>query len=72
LRASEARYRTLFDTIDVGFCIIELMFDAEDRPLDYRFVEANPACERHSGVINAVGRTVRELVPDLEPHFFEL
>ncbi|MDQ3246220.1 MAG: response regulator, partial [Pseudomonadota bacterium] len=71
LRASEARYRTLFETIDVGFCVIELLFDADDRPLDYRFVEANPAFELHSGIIGVVGRTVRELVPGLESHWLE-
>jgi PAS domain S-box-containing protein len=72
LRTSEARYRTLFDTIDAGFSVVELMFDAEDRPFDYRFVEANPAFERQTGLIGAVGRTARELVPDLESHWFEL
>lgn len=72
LRASEARYRTLFDTVEAGFCIIELLFDADDRPQDYRFIEANPAFERHTGLVGAVGRTARELVPDLEPHWFDL
>jgi PAS domain S-box-containing protein len=72
LRASEARYRTLFDTVDAGFCVVELLFDADDRPVDYRFVEANPAFERQTGLVDAVGRTARELVPDLEPHWFEL
>jgi PAS domain S-box-containing protein len=72
LRASEARYRTLFDTVDAGFCVVELLFDADERPVDYRFVEANPAFERQTGLVDAVGRTARELVPDLEPHWFEL
>lgn len=72
LRSSEARYRTLFDTVDAGFSVVEVLFDAHNRPLDYRFVEANPAFERHTGLIGAVGRTARELVPDLEPYWFEL
>jgi PAS domain S-box-containing protein len=71
LRLSEARYRTLFETVDAGFCVIDLLFDADDRPVDYRFVEANPAFERHTGLRDAVGRTARELVPDLEAHWFE-
>jgi PAS domain S-box-containing protein len=72
LSASEARYRTLFETIDAGFCVVELKFDAQDRPIDYRFIEANPAFERQTGLFRAVGRTARELVPDLELHWIEL
>jgi PAS domain S-box-containing protein len=72
LRASEERYRTLFETIDAGFCVVELLFDDEGRPIDYRFVEANPAFARHTGLEDAVGRSARKLVPDLEPHWIEL
>lgn len=71
LRASEAD-RTLFETVDVGFCVVELLFDDDHQPLDYRFIEANPAFERQTSLVGAIGRTARELVPDLEPHWFEL
>ena len=72
LRESEGRYRTLFESIDVGFCVVEVMFDAHGRPIDYRFLEANPAFERQSGLADAIGRTARELVPRLEAHWFEI
>lgn len=72
LRASEDRYRTLFTAMDQGFCVVEMIFDAEDRPVDYRFVETNPAFTSQSGLRDAVGRTARELVPDLETHWFEV
>jgi PAS domain S-box-containing protein len=63
LRESETRYRTLFSTIDEGFCIIEF-FDGPHGPLsDYVHVEANPAYERHAGISNVVGQKVREMVP---------
>ena len=48
LRDSEERYRTLFQTIDEGFCIIEVLFDDAGNPLDYRFVEVNQAFEQHT------------------------
>lgn len=70
LRASEERYRTLFETIEVGFCIVEMLFDG-DRAVDYRFVEANPAFERQTGLFDATGRTARELVPGLEQFWFD-
>jgi PAS domain S-box-containing protein len=71
LRRSEERYRTLFEKIDEGFCIIDVVFDRADRPTDYRFVETNPAFERMTGLEGAEGRTARELVPDLEEWWFE-
>ena len=71
LRESEDRYHTLFNSIDEGFCVIEMLFDASGVPVDYRFIEANPAFEGQTGLYNAVGRTARELVPALESHWFE-
>ncbi|QJE01211.1 PAS domain S-box protein [Massilia forsythiae] len=66
LRASEERYRTLFESMDQGFCIIEMLFDAAGKPVDYRFVEMNPTFERHTGLADVAGKRVRELVPDLD------
>jgi PAS domain S-box-containing protein len=71
LRASEERYRTLFESMDEGFSVIEMIRDGAGRPVDYRFVETNPAFEKHTGLHNAVGRTMRELAPDHEAHWFE-
>lgn len=72
LRESEARYRTLFGSIDEGFCVIEMLFDHGGRPRDYRFLEANPAFVRQTGLADAVGRTMRELAPAHEPHWFDI
>ncbi|HTI01658.1 MAG TPA: ATP-binding protein [Acidisoma sp.] len=64
LSDSEAHYRTLFETMDEGFCVIEF-FDGPHGPLsDYIHIEANPAYEVHAGISNVVGRTLREMVPD--------
>ena len=59
---SEQQYRTLFDTMDEGFCIIEF-FDGPHGPLsDYVHVEANAAYARHAGIPNVVGQKLREMV----------
>jgi PAS domain S-box-containing protein len=71
LRASEERYRTLFESVDQGFCIFEMIFDAQDRPVDYRFLEMNPMFEAHTGLHDAVGRTAREMIPTLDAFWFE-
>ncbi|NUZ05804.1 hybrid sensor histidine kinase/response regulator [Piscinibacter koreensis] len=72
LVASEQRYRMLFDAIDEGFCIIEMLFDESGQPFDYRFLELNPAFERHTGLAGALGRTIREFAPKHEAHWFEM
>ena len=71
LRASEVRYRTLFNSVDEGFCIFEMLFDEADRPIDYRFLEMNPTFERHTGLKDAVGRTAREMLPGLDDFWFD-
>jgi PAS domain S-box-containing protein len=69
---SEARYRALFDTLIEGFCTIEMIFDADGKPMDYRFLEINPAFERQTGMYNAQGKLMRDLAPDHEAHWFEI
>lgn len=71
LRTSEAEYRTLFESMDEGFCIIEVLFDRDNRATDYRFLRLNPAFAKHTGMAGAQGRTMRELAADLEPFWFE-
>ncbi|MCX6879705.1 MAG: PAS domain S-box protein [Verrucomicrobia bacterium] len=72
LKTSEERYRTMFNSMMEGFCIIEVMFDEQDRPNDYRFLEINPAFEAQTGLRNAQGKRMRELAPQHEAHWFEL
>jgi len=71
LRKSEEKYRSLFESIDAGFCVVELLFDDQQTPIDYRFLEVNPAFESQTGLHDAVGKWARDLVPGLESHWFE-
>ena len=71
LRISEERYRALFDSIDEGFCLIDMLFDAGGRPVDYRFVETNPAFAKQCGLNEVVGKRMTELVPDHETRWFD-
>ena len=75
LRESEARYRTLFNSIDEGFCVIEVIFDANGKAVDYRFLEINPSFEKLTGIPAEKalsGKNISELVPNLEGKWFEI
>lgn len=65
------KYRLLFESIDEGFCIIEVLFDDDGQAVDYRFLELNPAFKQQTGLHNAVGKRMRELEPRHEEHWFE-
>jgi PAS domain S-box-containing protein len=69
---SEKRYRTLFNSIDEGFCLIEMIFDENNQPIDYRFVEINPTFEKQTGLGQAQGKTARQILPNLESRWFEI
>jgi PAS domain S-box-containing protein len=71
LRKSEVLYRGLFDSMDEGFCIIEMIFDPEGKPADYRFLEVNAAFEKQTGLHEPAGKRMRELAPSIEEHWFE-
>ncbi|MEX0721620.1 MAG: GAF domain-containing protein [Balneolaceae bacterium] len=71
LRKSEKKYRNLFNSIDEGFCILEKVPDREGEPSDFRYIEINPAFEWQSGMPDPVGKTLREILPDIEPEWIE-
>ena len=68
IRALEQRYENLFQHMLDGFALHEIICDASGRPVDYRFLEVNPAFERHTGLFgrDIKGRTVREVLPMVE------
>jgi len=72
LKEKENQYLTLFNSIDEGFCTVEVIFDADDKPIDYRFLEINPAFEGQTGLVEAEGKLMRDLAPDHEEHWFEI
>jgi two-component system CheB/CheR fusion protein len=71
LKQSKERYETLFNSIDEGYSIIEVLFDGQRKPIDYRFLEVNPAFEKQTGIVNAVGRRMREIAPAYEEHWLQ-
>ena len=71
LRESEQRFRTLFESMDEGYCAIEVIFDGRNNPTDYRFLEVNPQFEKQTGIKDAKGRLMRQIAPGHEQHWFD-
>ncbi len=65
---SEDRYHRLFNSLDVGFCVIEMKFDETGQAIDYRFIEANAA----AGLSDAIGQWRLTLTPGHETYWFEM
>ena len=68
---SEARYRNLFNSMDEGFCIIEMIFDEHEKPVDWRYLEVNPSFEKQTGISDIKGKRIRQLAPDHEEYWFD-
>ncbi len=71
LQASQTQYGQLLGALNDGVCVCELLVNEDGTPYDYRFLEVNPAFEDHTGLKDAAGKTVYELIPNLEPHWIE-
>jgi len=61
---SERHYRTLFDRMDEGFCVIEFIDGPHGPMSDYVHIEANAAYAANAGIPNVVGKRLREIVGD--------
>ena len=73
LRESEAKYRTLFNSIDEAFATFEMIFDETGKAVDFIVVETNPVFERQTGHVNAVGKNIRQrqFNPNIEQEWLD-
>lgn len=65
------KYKKILNSLDEGYALLELIFDEKGECFDFRYLEINPVFERHSGMSNVLGRTIKEMVPNIEPFWFE-
>jgi PAS domain S-box-containing protein len=74
LERSEASHRALLAAMSEGFALHEIVRDDDGTPVDSRFLEANPAFERLTGLRRdaVVGRSVKEILPNLDPEWIEM
>ncbi len=73
LKESEERFRSLFSSMAEAFALHEMLFDSRGVSVDYRFLEVNEAFEKQTGLraSEILGKTVCEVLPDLEPFWIE-
>ncbi len=73
LQESEQRYRSLFTEMQEGFALHEIVCDADGKPIDYRFLDSNPAFEKITGLPSSttIGKTVKQLMPDIEQSWID-
>ncbi len=73
LRQAQKDYETLFTEMLDAFALHEIICDQSGKPIDYRFLAANPAFERMTGlkVDDLLGKTVLEVLPGTEGHWIE-
>ena len=75
LRESEKRYRSLFENMPNGFAYCKMLFDGQDRPVDFVYLDVNAAFERLTGLKNVVGKQVTEVIPGIKessPELFDV
>lgn len=72
MHETEERYRMLFDTMHAGFVLFEVMYDENEIPYDYVYLEVNPAFERMSKKKkeDLIGKTMRETNPGQEEYYW--
>jgi len=68
----EQTNHALIETMDEGFCLIDMVRDENGRAVDYEFVEVNRAFSQQTGLRDCVGRRARELVPQLEQRWIDI
>ena len=68
---SKGKYHQLFNSIDEGFFLIDVIFDENDRPVDMYYVEANAAATKMLGQ-DFTGQRLREIDPNYEPYWYEI
>ncbi|HEY9826755.1 MAG TPA: PAS domain-containing protein [Stenomitos sp.] len=71
LRASEAKYRGLFESLDEGYFLADVIFDEHNHPIDIFYIEANPAATRMVGQ-DFTGRRLKEIDPNYEAYWYEI
>lgn len=72
-RESQVRYKYLFNEMTSGAALHEIICDSDGKPIDYRFLDINPAFEKMTGLVaeEVIDKSVLEIIPQIEPEWIE-
>jgi PAS domain S-box-containing protein len=65
------KYQNIFNSIDDGFAILELLIDESNVVNDFIYREVNAAFAQHAGITDVIGKSAKELFPNLEDYWLE-
>jgi PAS domain S-box-containing protein len=70
---SEQKYHLLFENMTSGFALHEMIYDEQGKPLDYCFIEINPAFEKLTGLSSeaVLGKTIKEILPNFDQYWID-
>ncbi len=73
LAESDYRFSQLFENMPEAFAVHEIICDDGGNPVDYRFLEVNPAFETLTGIPadGLIGKAVLEVLPGTEAYWIE-
>ena len=73
LEVSQKRLQSLFDNMQEGFALHEIIEDKNGKVIDYEILEANPAFEKITGLNlqQLQGQTIRQILPEIESYWLE-
>ena len=71
LRESEANAQDLFASMDFGFCVVQLIYDTQGQAVDWLYLHTNQHFEEHTGIKDAQGKRLKQVIPDAEVHWLK-
>ena len=73
IEKSEIQIRTLFENMVQGFALHKMIYDENNKPIDYQFILINRAFEKLTGfkAADLVGTTVKTAMPNTENIWIE-
>ena len=65
------KYLSIFNSIDEGFHLVEVIFDENDKAVDLRILEENPAAQKIFGE-SFFGKTIKQTHPEYDESRFQV
>jgi len=68
IKESEKQFRQLFENMEQGFAVHEMIYDENNNPIDYRFFLINDSFEKLTGIVASdyIGKTVKQVLPEID------